>query len=160
MMVPHVVAAPLAFLAEMAHDASAVPSLPQGDGDCAGIHFRVQGSGPPVVLLPLNLARSQWDQLVPVLAQRHCTSTLSGAFLGFVPILEERMQGGYNTVVRTLVDAANPRLWDKLREVGCDSGATARWLARYTTGADQITAVDVNSYLLREAASLALAEGL
>ena len=37
---------------------------------------------------------------------------------------------------------------------------TRRWLARYTAGAHEITAVDVNSYLLREAASLARAEGL
>jgi SAM-dependent methyltransferase len=33
-------------------------------------------------------------------------------------------------------------------------------LARYTAGANKITAVDVNSYLLREATSLAAAEGL
>src|SRR6266567_4176348 len=155
------VAALLAFLAEMSLDGSVVPvSLPQGEGDCEGIHFRVQGSGPPVVLLPLNLARSQWDQLVPVLAQRYCAITLSGAFLGFVPILEERMQGGYSAVVRALVDTANPQPGNTFLEVGCGSGATARWLARYTNGANPITAVDVNSYLLREAESLAMAEGL
>jgi SAM-dependent methyltransferase len=113
-----------------------------------------------VVLLPLNLARSQWDQLVPVLAQQYCTITLSGAFLGFVPILEERMRGGYNAVVRALVDAAGPRPGDTLLEVGCGSGAIARWLARYTAGANEITAVDVNGYLLREATFLARAEGL
>src|SRR6266566_3029442 len=151
----------LGFLAEMSHDWSAVPvSLPQESGECAGINFRVQGSGPPLVLLPLNLARSQWDHLVAVLAQRYCTITLSGPFLGFVPILEDRMRGGYNAVVRALVDAAKLRPGDKLLEVGCGSGATARWLARYTAGAHEITAVDVNSYLLPEAASLARAEGL
>jgi len=151
----------LAFLAEMSHDGSTVPmSLAAQDGERAGIHFRVQGSGPPLVLLPLNLARSQWDHLVAVLAQRYCTITLSGPFLGFVPILEDRMRGGYNAVVRALVDAANPQPGDKLLEVGCGSGAVARWLARYTTGTNEITAVDVNCYLLREAASLAMAEGL
>ena len=151
----------LAFLAEISLSEAAVPvSLPETSGECAGIQFRVQGSGPPLVLLPLNLARSQWDHLVPVLAQQYCTITLSGPFLGFVTILEDRMRGGYNAVVRALVDAAELRPGDKLLEVGCGSGATARWLARYTAGAHEITAVDVNSYLLREAASLARAEGL
>ena len=36
-------------------------------------------------------------------------------------------------------------------EVGCGSGAVARWLARYVNGANPITGVDVNAYLLREA---------
>ncbi len=151
----------LTFLADMSRDGWAVPvSVPQQSGQCAGINFRVQGNGPPVVLLPLNLARSQWDPLLPMLAQRYCTITLSGPFLGFVPILEDRMRGGYQAVVRALVDAARPRPRDKILEVGCGSGATTRWLARYTAGANEITAVDVNSYLLREAASLASAEGL
>jgi len=44
--------------------------------------------------------------------------------------------------------------------VGCGSGAIARWLARYTTSTNEITAVDINGYLLREAESLATAEGL
>jgi len=151
----------LAFLAEMSRDGSVVPiRLPEGVGEAAGIRFHVQGSGPPVVLLPLNLARSQWDQVAPVLAQQYCTITLSGSFLGFVPFLEERMRGGYNAVVRALVDAAEPRPGESLLEVGCGSGTIARWLARYTAGANEITAVDVNSYLLREATSLAKAEGI
>jgi ubiquinone/menaquinone biosynthesis C-methylase UbiE len=88
-----------------------------------------------------------------MLAQRYCTITLGGPFLGLVPILEDRMQGGYRGVVRAIVDAANPQPGDKLLEVGCGSGAIARWLARSTAGANEIAAVDVNSYLLREAAS-------
>jgi SAM-dependent methyltransferase len=39
-------------------------------------------------------------------------------------------------------------------EVGCGSGTIARWIARYTAGANHVTAVDVNGYLLREAISL------
>jgi ubiquinone/menaquinone biosynthesis C-methylase UbiE len=35
-----------------------------------------------------------------------------------------------------------------------------RWLARYTNGAHHITGVDINPYLLREAAALARKEGL
>ena len=43
----------LAFLAEISLSEAAVPvSLPETSGECAGIQFRVQGSGPPLVLLP------------------------------------------------------------------------------------------------------------
>ena len=35
-----------------------------------------------------------------------------------------------------------------------------RWLARYTSQANRIIGVDVNKYLLREAAALAMQEGL
>jgi SAM-dependent methyltransferase len=150
----------LAFIAEMSREDSIAPALLlEGDGEHAGINYHVQGSGPPLVLLPLNLARSQWDQLVPRLAEQYCTITLGGAFLGIVPILEERMRGGYGAVVRALVDAADLQPRETVLEVGCGSGAVARWLARYTAGSSPITAVDVNGYILRVALSLAKSEG-
>jgi SAM-dependent methyltransferase len=151
----------LAFLAEMSRSEALDPvQLPQGDGEVAGISYRVRGSGPPIVLLPLTLARSQWDPLVPVLAKRYTTIVLGGPHVGIIPSLEERMQGGYRNVVRSIVDAADLAPGQRLLEVGCGSGAVVRWLARYTAGANPITAVDVNDYLLREAAALTASAGL
>jgi SAM-dependent methyltransferase len=71
-----------------------------------------------------------------------------------VPNLEDRMRGGYRTVVRNLLDAAAPLPGEHIAEVGCGSGAVARFLAEHTRGANPITALDVNAYLLREAAAL------
>jgi SAM-dependent methyltransferase len=139
-----------------------VPSvhLPEGPGEIAGIAYQVRGSGPPLLLLPLALARSQWDPIVEKLAAQYTTIVLSGAHLGIVPTLEARMRGGYQSVVRNVVDAARPVRGESIVEVGCGSGAVARWLARYTDRANPITAVDVNAYLLREAAALTQSQQL
>jgi SAM-dependent methyltransferase len=151
----------LAFLGELSQREALQPiQLTQREGEVAGISYRVQGSGPPVVLLPLTLARSQWDPLVPVLAERYTTIVLGGACVGIIPSLEARIQGGYRHVVRSAVEAADSQPGESIVEVGCGSGAVARWLARFTGGANPITAVDVNDYLLREAAALTGAAGL
>jgi hypothetical protein len=39
-------------------------SLPEGEGEVAGITYRVRGSGPPLVLMPLDLTPSQWEPLI------------------------------------------------------------------------------------------------
>jgi SAM-dependent methyltransferase len=151
----------LGFLAEKSRSEVLEPvQLRQGDGEIAGISYHVRGSGPPIVLLPLTLARSQWDPLVSVLAERYTTIVLGGAFVGIIPSLEARMQGGYRNVVRSIVDAAQLEPGQSILEVGCGSGAVVRWLARYTAGANPINALDVNDYLLREAAALTASEGL
>jgi len=111
-------------------------------------------------LLPVGLARSQWDPIVDTLAERYTTIVLGGPHLGFVPTLEARMRGGYQSVVRNVVDATGPARGESIVEIGCGSGAVARWLARYTDGANPITAVDVNAYLLREAAALTRSQQL
>lgn len=134
--------------------------LDNGAGEAAGISYQIAGSGPPLVLLPLSLARSQWEPISQTLAQHYTTITLGGAFLGFVPSLEARMRGGYQTVVRNVVDAARPAAGERIVEVGCGSGAVIRWLARHTAGANPLTGVDVNQYLLREARSLTEQQGL
>jgi SAM-dependent methyltransferase len=145
----------LEFLDEMTGRDEVPPvRLAQGEGAAAGIAYRVRGAGPPLLLLPISLARSQWDPLVEVLAERYTVITLGGAHLGMVPNLEDRMRGGYRSVVGNVVDAARPVPGESIVEVGCGSGAVARWLAEHTRGANPITALDVNSYLLREAAAL------
>lgn len=151
----------LAFLADLSASEAVEPvQLSADEGECAGIHYRVSGSGPPIVLLPLTLARSQWDPILPSLAERYTTIVLGGPFLGIIPSLEARMRGGYSSVVRSVVEAADVQPGQRILEVGCGSGAVARWLARFTAGANPITAVDVNGYLLREAAALTTSDGL
>jgi SAM-dependent methyltransferase len=151
----------LAFLADLSRREALEPvQLDPGEGEIAGISYQIRGSGPPIVLLPLTLARSQWDPLVPILAEQYTTIVLGGAFLGIIPSLETRMQGGYRNVVRSIVDAADLQPAQSILEVGCGSGAVVRWLARYTAGANPISAVDVNDYLLREAAALTSSAGL
>jgi ubiquinone/menaquinone biosynthesis C-methylase UbiE len=134
--------------------------LAEGSGEIAGVTYRIQGSGPAVLLLPLSLARSQWGPYVDVLAQHYTTIVVDGPHLGVVPTLESRMQGGYRRVVRSVVDAAHPTDGERVLEVGCGPGAVARWLARHLSPGTEIAAVDVNGYLLREAAALTEAAGL
>jgi len=74
--------------------------LPEQEGEIAGISYRVRGAGAPLVLLPLDLSPGQWEPLIPELAARYCTITLSGALLGsdkivFVPLarLKEEQDG-------------------------------------------------------------------
>ncbi len=129
-------------------------------GEIAEVTYRVRGSGPPLLLLPLSLARSQWNPILPALAERFTTIVLGGEYLGVVPVLEGRMQGGYRNVVRLVVDAAKPRPGERVLEVGCGPGAVARWLATHLPVDNPITAVDINAYLLGEAAALSNAAGL
>jgi SAM-dependent methyltransferase len=76
-----------------------------------------------------------------------------------VAFLEARAQG-YLRVVRSVVDEADLRPGESVLEVGCGPGVILRWLARHTHGANPITGVDVNPYLLREAAALVKKEGI
>jgi SAM-dependent methyltransferase len=59
-----------------------------------------------------------------------------------------------------MMDVVQLRPGEVVMEVGCGSGVLARYLARYTSQANPIIAVDVNRYLLREAKTLAMQEGL
>jgi hypothetical protein len=69
-----------------------VPGVLQGA--VAGITYHSQGEGPPLVLLPLGLASSQWDPLLSRLSARCRTVTLSGPELGFLAMLESRGRSG------------------------------------------------------------------
>ncbi len=144
-----------------ANEGLASVSLTEGEGEVAGVSYRAQGAGPPVVLLPLGLAPSQWDPLLPRLAERYCTIVLGGAYLGVVASLEERGRtAGYRSIVGSVVDALNLRPGQHVLEGGGGSGALCRWLARRTDGANPILGVDINRYLLREAVALAKREEL
>src|SRR5438552_7447855 len=115
---PEIESALLSFLAALSESEALEPvQLPQGEGEVAGVSYQVRGSGPPIVLLPLSLARSQWDPLVPVLAERYTTIVLGGAFVGIIPSLEARMQGGYRNVIRSVVEDANLRPGQSVLEV-------------------------------------------
>lgn len=135
-------------------------TLPQGDGEVAGLFCRIQGSGPPLVLLPIALARSQWDPLLRRLGERYCTITLGGPLLGMIALLEARARSGYGRLVEHLLEPVQLSPGETVLDVGCGSGALDRALARRTGGANRIVATDVNPYLLVEAGRLARKEGL
>jgi SAM-dependent methyltransferase len=140
-----------------------IPSvtLPEGDGEVAGISYRVRGAGPPLLLLPLGLAPSQWETLLPRLHERYCTIILGGAALGSVASLEARgRSAGYLGVVRNLIEEARVKPGDTILDVGCGTGVLDRWLARRTGGANPIVASDIHRALLREAMLLAREEHL
>ncbi len=135
-------------------------AFPEGEGDVGGISYRVRGSGPPLLLLPIEYAPSQWEPLVPRLAQHYSTIALGGAWLGVVAALEARANGGYLESVQKVVDATQLQPGERVLDVGCGSGSLDRWLAQRTGKANPITGVDLSGYLLGEAAALARSEGL
>jgi SAM-dependent methyltransferase len=135
-------------------------ALPPGEGEVAGISYRILGSGPPLVLLPLVLAPSQWEPLLSRLSERYCTIVLSGAELGGVRQLEARGRSeGYRRALERFVTEVELQAGETILEVGCGSGVLTRLLAHYADGANPIVAVDVNRYFLREAAALAKKNG-
>jgi ubiquinone/menaquinone biosynthesis C-methylase UbiE len=136
-------------------------TLPRGEGEVAGISYHIHGSGPPLVLLPLAMAASQWEPLIPRLSERWCTIALGGAYLGMIGSLEARGRtAGYLGVVRRLIEEVELRPGETVLEVGCGTGVLDRWLARYTGRANHIVGIDISRYVLREAAALARQEGL
>jgi SAM-dependent methyltransferase len=153
-----------AFLAELTQQQGLSPLAgppAAGAGEVAGISYRIQGAGPPLVLLPLGLAPSQWEPLLPTLSQDYCTITLGGPLLGAAATLEERAAtAGFLGMVGALVEAMALRPGERILDVGCGTGVHDRWLALRTAGANAIVAVDVNRYLLGEATAAARRAGL
>jgi SAM-dependent methyltransferase len=155
-------AAMVDFLARMDQEQGLKPvTLPRGEGEVAGISYHIHGSGPPLVLLPLAMAASQWEPLIPRLSERWCTIALGGAYLGMIGSLEARGRtAGYLGVVRRLIEEAELRPGETVLEVGCGTGVLDRWLARHTGRANHIVGLDISRYVLREAAALARQAGL
>jgi ubiquinone/menaquinone biosynthesis C-methylase UbiE len=110
--------------------------------------------------MPLDLAPSQWEPLIPQLSARYCTIILGGPALGAVSLLEGRGRSAYLGVLRALLDAVRVQSGEVILEVGCGSGVVLREIACRTAGANTIIGMDINRYLLREAMSLAAREGL
>ena len=143
-------------------DVNTIPpiSLPEVESEISGITYRVRGNGPPLVLMPLDLAPSQWEPLIEQLSTRYCTICLGGPLLGAVSLLEGRGRSGYLDVVRIVLDLVEIRPDEVILEVGGGSGVVLREIARRTAGANQVIDIDINPYLLREAAALARRENL
>jgi SAM-dependent methyltransferase len=138
-------------------DAPAVASVALGprSGAHAGLTYRIEGAGPPLVLLPFFLAPSQWDPALPELARHFTVIRLGGAHIGGVAALEDRARApSYRAMFRTLVDLMALEPTSRILDVGCGSGALDRQLAERLPGA-RIDAVDVNPFLQREARELA-----
>jgi SAM-dependent methyltransferase len=153
-----VVGAMLDFLA--GHKATTPAALPQ-QGSYAGISFTVTGQGPALVLLPYFLAPTQWDAALPRLAERFTVIALGGPHVGGVALLEDRARcPSYRGMVRTLLDVIAPAPGEQILDIGCGSGALDRLVVHRYGNANPLTAIDLNPFLLREAAALAAAEGM
>jgi SAM-dependent methyltransferase len=150
----------LEFLDRFKGNAVKRPGSPEQQGEVAGISYRIRGAGPPVVLMPLDLAPAQWEPIIPQLSEQYCTLTLGGPLLGAVSLLEARGRSSYMALVRGLLDAVQIRPGEAILEIGCGSGVVLREIVRRTAGANPITGIDLNPYLLREAMILAAREGL
>ena len=126
------------------------------EGEAANISYQTIGSGPPLVLLPLGAAPTQWRALLPRLSRDYTVIVLGGAELGMVATLEARGRTpGYLGVLGNLMQEAQLQPGETILEVGCGTGVLDRWLARHTQGRNRIVGIDVNPFFLREAAALA-----
>ncbi len=144
-----------------AQDTMPPVSPTETDGEVGDVYFRVQGSGPPLVLLPLGAAPNQWDPVMAALSERRCIVTLTGPALGMVASLEARGRTpGYLSAVGSLIAAAAIQPGESVLEVGCGTGVLCRWLARETAHANTVTGMDVNAFFLREAGEIARREGM
>jgi SAM-dependent methyltransferase len=153
-------AAMIAFL-ERTGRASATLSMAAGEGTHAGITWRIEGSGPALVLSPFFLAASQWAPVVPRLRRHFTVVTLGGPHLGGVAALEDRARAPtYRAMFRTLVDTMALADDAAVLDVGCGAGSLDRLLAQRPGSQHRIVAMDTNPFLLREAAALATAAGI
>jgi len=130
-----------------------------GRGSHAGLTYRIEGSGPALLLLPFFLAASQWAPAVPELAKHFTTVAVGGRHLGGAAMLEDRASApSYRAMFRSVVDEMAPQPGEAILDVGCGAGSLDRQLARLVD--NKITAIDPNGFLLGEAAALADEEGL
>ena len=64
----------LEFLSKLdSENGLAAVSPSEGEGEVDGVYFKVQGTGTPLVLLPLGAAPSQWEPLLSSLAGEHAS---------------------------------------------------------------------------------------
>ena len=148
------------FAGEVELNQGAHGKVPETVGEVAGITYRIQGSGPPLLLFPIGYSPSQWESLLPSLSQAFCTISLSGPLLGLAAVLEEMGSLSLRRVVSNLVDELELQPGQRVLDVGCGTGVHDRWLVQRTGGANPITGLDSNAFLLREAAILASTAGV
>lgn len=134
--------------------------LCEGSGEVAGITYRIRGAGPPLLLFPIGLKPSQWEPIIAMFAERYCTVTLGGAYIGAVRNLETRARVGYRALVRSLVAELQLNDGETVLDVGCGSGAHDRFLVQLTSRQNPVTGVDHSPYMVREAKDIARSEGL
>ncbi len=121
-------------------------------GEVAGIRYRAMGSGPVLVVTPMALAPSQWEPLLPALAERFRVVALAGPKLGMLALLEERAAlADWRRMCASLFDDLALQPGDRVLDIGCGSGAIALQFVRHTAGANPLTAMDLSPYLLGEA---------
>ena len=136
-------------------ETSRAPLAPSS-GTHAGLTYRIEGQGPALILLPFFLAPSQWEPALPELIRHFTVIQLGGPHIGGVAALEDRARAPtYQAMFRTLVDLMAPEAGSRILDVGCGSGALDRLLAARLGPTARIDAVDINPFLLREAADLA-----
>lgn len=146
------------FLASIATDA---PHTGVTEGSHAGISYRIEGTGPALLLLPFFLAASQWAPAIPLLIRHFTVVTLGGRHLGGIAALEDRARmPTYRAMFRTLIDQIAPKSGEAILDVGCGAGSLDRLLARRLGAANPLTALDANPFWLAEAETLAAEEGL
>lgn len=125
---------------------------PEQSGEVAGIRYRALGVGPVLVVTPMALAPSQWEPLLPALAEHFRVVALAGPKLGMLALLEERAQlADWQRMCRSHFDDLALTPGAKVLDVGCGSGAVAVQFMQYTKGANPLTAIDLSPYLLGEA---------
>ncbi|HML11565.1 MAG TPA: methyltransferase domain-containing protein [Stellaceae bacterium] len=150
------VAAMTGFL--VGHPADA-PTAAATEGEHAGITYRIEGSGPALILMPFFLAASQWAPARPALARHFTVVTVGGRHIGGMAMLEDRASApSYRAMFRSLVDAMAPQPGETILDIGCGAGSLDRQLARLVP--NKIVAIDPNTFLQSEAAALAASEGL
>ncbi|HEX3862992.1 MAG TPA: methyltransferase domain-containing protein [Stellaceae bacterium] len=146
------------FLGSFAAD---TPRPGSANGSHAGLNYRVEGSGPALLLLPFFLAPSQWAPALPELAKHFTVVTLGGRHLGGIAALEDRASmSTYRAMFRTLIDHIAPQPGEAILDVGCGAGSLDRQLAHRLGDTNPITALDTNPFWLAEAAALAAEDGL
>ena len=129
-------------------------------GEIAGLRYRVAGSGPFLVLLPLALAPSQWTPILGRLSSSFTVVLIGGPHVGMTSTLEDRARSpSYRRLLEQFIDLLHVNRGDSVLEVGCGTAAPSRILARRTAAA-RIVAADISAFLLDEARLLAETEGV
>jgi SAM-dependent methyltransferase len=144
------------FLGSHAADA---PKAPATEGEHQGITYRIEGSGPALILMPFFLAASQWAPARPALAKHFTVITVGGRHVGGMAMLEDRAAApSYRAMFQSLVNAMAPQPGEAILDIGCGAGSLDRQLARLVP--NNIVGIDPNTFLQSEAAALAASEGL